>query len=107
MISDPHFNDVISDIILETLDEAVILSDLHDGRVIESPAIISFCHTLLEHLPAMRADLIKHFPNAETDEAILGLVQLTWDYGFRAGRIFQARGHAVPGEDTFTDPEEP
>lgn len=104
MISDPHFDDVINDIILETLDEAVILGELHEGRMIESPATIKFCHTLRGQLPLLVAHLDglrDNDPQGDMHEAILGLVQLTWDYGFRAGRIFQARGHEVPGEDTL------
>jgi hypothetical protein len=99
MISDPRFNELIGGIIAETTDEASILADLHNGRVIESPAIISFCHILIEEIPTAHAELVSRFPDADMEETILGIVQLAWDYGFRAGRIFQARGHEVPGED--------
>lgn len=103
MISDPHFDGIIADVLHDTAEEAVILEDVHDNQVIESPAIISFCHRLTSLLPAMWQDLHTRHPDAEYPEAVLGLVQMTWDYGFRAGRIFQARGYEVPGEDSFEE----
>lgn len=103
MISDPTFDGIMGDILHDTAEEAVILEDVHENQVIESPAIISFCNRLVGMLPAMWQSLHTKHPDARYPEAVLGLVQMSWDYGFRAGRIFQARGYAVPGEDTFEE----
>jgi hypothetical protein len=97
LFNDPSFDAVMDDIIKDTLDEAHIM----EGQI-NSPSIMRLCATLASQVPDIEAGLREQFPDEGGDnpdaflpEAVTAIVQLAWDHGFRAGRIFQARGHEV------------
>jgi len=89
---DPAFDTVMQAICLEAVEEA----DFTDSTI-TSPAIRRLCRTVMLSLPAIEADLHARFPDEDTvEEALLAVLQISWDYGFRAGRIFHARGNEIP-----------
>lgn len=97
LYNDPSFDAVMEDIIKDTVDEAHIM----EGQI-NSPAIMRLCKALAQQVPDIEAGLRRQFPDEGKDnpdaflpEAVTAIVQLAWDHGFRAGRIFQARGHEV------------
>lgn len=100
-----RFNDVIRSIIEETMLEGHIL----EHKTIDVPAVLTFARAITQQFPNVEADLRKRFgeeaggdPDHFLPEVVQSLVHLAWDYGFRAGRIWQARdyGIGVPGEES-------
>lgn len=98
----PRVNDTLRDVIEDTLQEGSIL----EHKSVDLPAVILFCQMIQQQLPAVEANLKERHPDEGLDdpdhflpEAVMGLIHLAWDYGFRAGRIFEARDYGLTEEE--------
>lgn len=105
--------------LLDTMIGTAIHGAMHDvelsmtltdsDRGVETESMVALCRKITEQLPAVEADLKARFPGEGGEnpdhflpEAVMSLVQVAWNYGFRAGRIFEVRGYHIPGEDQPT-----
>lgn len=98
----PRVNDTLRDVIEDTLREGSLL----EHKSIDLPAVMLFCKMIHQQLPQVEADLKARFPEEGRDnpdhflpEAVMALIHLSWDYGFRAGRIFEARDYGLSEEE--------
>lgn len=97
-----RLNDILASIIQETLWEGDIL----EHKTVDAPAVMELCKKITERVPEVEADLKSRFPKEGADnpdhflpEVVMSLVHLAWDYGFRAGRTFEARDYGLSEEE--------
>jgi hypothetical protein len=100
-------NDRFDEVMEMILHDAMMDGEIMESKLVKSPAIMRLCWAITGQAPGVEDDLRARFAATEGDEpdqflpeTVLGLVHIAYDYGFRSGRIFQARdyGVAVPGE---------
>jgi hypothetical protein len=84
------------------LEDATMEADIRGNAMVKAPAIERVCQALLaqlapqvEALHAAHGAQEKRPPADYIPEAVAGLLQAAFDYGFRAGRIFEARDYGV------------
>jgi hypothetical protein len=102
----PPANDRLDPILASIIQETLWEGDILEHKTIDTPSVMELCKKITERVPEVEADLRSRFPEeAKGDpdhflpEVVMSLIHLAWDYGFRAGRTFEARDYGLTEEE--------